>query len=207
MVKRVCVASGAVVAGVWSAGAAAHHPMGGATPETFMQGFLSGIGHPIIGLDHLAFVVAVGLLSIPLARRWLMPMFFIVATVMGTGIHLLGVDLPRAELIIAASVLLSGVLLVLRESTAVMPVAALFVVAGVFHGFAYGEAVFGAETSPIVAYLLGFALIQYLIAVAAMQAARLLCRRSALEQAWVRVGGGAIAGVALVFLSEQMMPF
>ena len=28
----------------------AHHPMGGATPETFTQGLLSGFGHPIIGI-------------------------------------------------------------------------------------------------------------------------------------------------------------
>ena len=39
----------------------AHHPMGGATPANFSQGFLSGLAHPIIGLDHLVFVIAIGL--------------------------------------------------------------------------------------------------------------------------------------------------
>ena len=38
--------------------ALAHHPMGGTTPTTFMQGLLSGIGHPILGLDHLAALIA-----------------------------------------------------------------------------------------------------------------------------------------------------
>ena len=40
--------------------ALAHHVMGGRMPATFGQGFLSGLGHPVIGLDHLAAVVAVG---------------------------------------------------------------------------------------------------------------------------------------------------
>src|SRR5258708_8698214 len=41
--------------------ACAHHVMGGATPATFAQGLLSGLGHPVIGLAHLAFLLAVGL--------------------------------------------------------------------------------------------------------------------------------------------------
>ena len=44
----------------------AHHPMGGATPSTFTEGLLSGLGHPIIGLDHLAFVIGVGLMALML---------------------------------------------------------------------------------------------------------------------------------------------
>ena len=28
-----------------------------------LHGLLSGIGHPIIGFDHLAFVIAVGLIA------------------------------------------------------------------------------------------------------------------------------------------------
>ena len=42
------------------AAAHAHHVMGGQTPATFVQGLLSGFGHPIIGIDHLAFIVAMG---------------------------------------------------------------------------------------------------------------------------------------------------
>ena len=41
----------------------AHHPNGGETPSNFIQGFLSGLGHPVIGIDHLVFVVAIGLLA------------------------------------------------------------------------------------------------------------------------------------------------
>jgi len=41
----------------------AHHLMGGRTPATFAEGMLSGLGHPVIGLDHFAAVVAVGCLA------------------------------------------------------------------------------------------------------------------------------------------------
>ena len=41
--------------------ASAHHLMGGKTPSTFADGILSGVGHPIIGPDHLAFLVALGI--------------------------------------------------------------------------------------------------------------------------------------------------
>ena len=40
--------------------ASAHHAMGGKTPTTFAEGMLSGLGHPVIGADHLAFLIAVG---------------------------------------------------------------------------------------------------------------------------------------------------
>nr|MDJ0600449.1 HupE/UreJ family protein [Crocosphaera sp.] len=44
--------------------ATAHHPFGGQTPSNFFEGFLSGLGHPIIGLDHFAFILASGFLGI-----------------------------------------------------------------------------------------------------------------------------------------------
>src|SRR5258708_8756452 len=38
--------------------ALAHHVMGGQVPVTFRDGLLSGLAHPIIGIDHFAAVVA-----------------------------------------------------------------------------------------------------------------------------------------------------
>jgi hypothetical protein len=43
--------------------ASAHHAMGGATPSNLWEGLLSGLAHPVIGLDHLAFVIAAGLIA------------------------------------------------------------------------------------------------------------------------------------------------
>ena len=41
----------------------AHHPLNGVMMENFNDGFLSGIGHPILGLDHLTFIIGIGLIS------------------------------------------------------------------------------------------------------------------------------------------------
>lgn len=38
--------------------ALAYHPMAGALMETFTQEVLSDVGHPLLGFDHLLFVLA-----------------------------------------------------------------------------------------------------------------------------------------------------
>ncbi|MEM9273909.1 MAG: HupE/UreJ family protein [Cyanobacteria bacterium P01_F01_bin.143] len=52
--------------------AQAHHPLGGGTPANFIEGLLSGFGHPIIGLDYFAFVIAFGLIAVLTAKRGLL---------------------------------------------------------------------------------------------------------------------------------------
>ncbi len=181
--------------------AQAHHPMGGAMPTTFWHGLLSGIGHPIIGLDHFAFVIAVGLASLALPGRFLMPAAFLIATAAGTLVHIAGISLPAAEFVIAGSVALLGLLLALRIGLPVWGYGAFFAIAGLFHGYAYGEAVFGAEATPVVAYLIGFVAIQYAISVGAMEAVRVLARRDGVSQpVLVRVAGGVVAGIGIAIL-------
>jgi DMSO/TMAO reductase YedYZ heme-binding membrane subunit len=72
---------------VVSAPAMAHHPTGGKLPVGFFASFMSGLGHPIIGFDHFAFVVAVGLLSATKRQGILLPIAFVVAAMAGTGLH------------------------------------------------------------------------------------------------------------------------
>ena len=57
--------------------AAAHHPLGGGVPSNFFEGFLSGLAHPVIGFDHLAFIVAIGLVAALKPQGWLMPIAFV----------------------------------------------------------------------------------------------------------------------------------
>lgn len=141
----------------------AHHPMGGMMPTNFSQGMLSGLGHPIIGVDHLAFILMIGLLSAALsgAARYLVPGAFITATILGTGVHMMSVNLPIPELIIAFSVLSAGVLVLLRKELSGLLLGLGVAGFGIFHGYAYGETVIGAEATPVVSYLIGFSLIQY----------------------------------------------
>src|SRR6185437_11758768 len=57
------LALGLALSAFGSVPAFAHHVMGGRMPATFGEGILSGLGHPVIGLDHLAAVIAVGCLA------------------------------------------------------------------------------------------------------------------------------------------------
>src|SRR5690606_3586927 len=91
--------------------ALAHHAMGGQLPQTFAQGLLSGIGHPVIGIDHLAFVVAVGVAAALAGRLWTLTPAFVIGAFAGCLVHLAGITLPVAELVIAATVLLLGALI------------------------------------------------------------------------------------------------
>ena len=111
--NRNFVAAAAVFA---STPAFAHHPMGGQTPSTFMEGLLSGVGHPIIGLDHLAFIVAVGVAAAMTSKRLILPLFFVLATMLGTGLHLMAISLPIVETVIALSVALIGFMVLSGKS-------------------------------------------------------------------------------------------
>ena len=57
------------LAAVMPVPALAHHPMGGAAATTAWQGFVSGVAHPVVGLDHLAFLLAAGVLAAAVGRR------------------------------------------------------------------------------------------------------------------------------------------
>lgn len=186
--------------------AAAHHALAGRTPGNFWAGFLSGLAHPIIGADHFAFVVAVGLLAAwqPKGGRWL-AVAFIFATLGGTSFHLLGLHLPAAEVGIAVSVLLFGILLAQENRLPLSWLLALAAAAGVWHGYAYGEAIMGAEMTPLVAYLAGFALIQLVVALAAYKIGRLMFKTSASQPSLnLRFAGFAIAGAGAAFLSSAI---
>ncbi|MEZ5589069.1 MAG: HupE/UreJ family protein [Sedimenticolaceae bacterium] len=185
----------------------AHHAMGGATPDTLAQGLLSGIAHPVIGLDHLAFLLVAALLSAMLTGRgrYLVPLAFVVGTVAGTLHHLGAADLPMTETVIALSVLLGGLTVVLRHSLPALLLGGLFGVIGVFHGYAYGESIVGAESTPLLSYLAGFALIQFAIIVGGVKALDAVARHSPQLQAGVvRYTGLAAAATGALFLGMNI---
>ena len=180
--------------------ALAHHPMGGATPATFMQGLLSGFGHPVIGLDHLAFVIAVGLVAAGYAKGRLLPAAFLAAMAAGVAVHLSAFDLPLVEIAVAVSALVLGAVLLLQARLSAAAAAALFAAAGLFHGYAYGESIIGAEDAPLAAYLVGLVAVQYVIALGALEIARRLDASGRAAPA-LRAAGGAVAAVGVVFLA------
>lgn len=182
----------------------AHHPMGGKTPQNFIQGFISGMGHPIVGIDHLAFVIAVGFLAFLLKKGMRIPSSFILASMVGTVIHLMELNLPAPELFISASVLLFGIMIILKNRPSLTLITGLAAIAGIFHGYAYGEAIVSAEITPLIAYLAGFALIQGAIALGTFYIAKSLSNHNFGKLA-IRLAGLIIIGTGTAFFSSAII--
>jgi urease accessory protein len=116
----------------------------------------NGFAHPLMGLDHLAAMVAVGLwAAMAGARRiWIWPAAFVVAMLVGGFIGHAGIELPQVEPVIALSVVVLGVLVAAGVSASV-PVGVVLIAAfAIFHGHAHGAE---APAEGWAGYALGFA--------------------------------------------------
>jgi urease accessory protein len=169
---------------------------------------MSGFGHPIIGFDHLAFIIASGLLAAKIGRGIFIPIVFTIATALGAIIHLQAIDLPIPEIVIAASVVVFGSLLVKGKQRNQSPnyyamVVGLAALAGIFHGHAYGEGIFGAETTPLMAYLLGFTMIQMVISLGIYALATQAMKTTSVKTI-TRFAGLAITAIGMVFLTSAI---
>lgn len=103
---------------------------------SFMDGFI----HPFIGLDHLLAMFAVGLWSAMATRRiWLAPVSFAVTLLIGALLAQNGLILPAIEPIVAASVLLLGLLVMARSHLPEAATAVLVAGFALFHGAAHGQ--------------------------------------------------------------------
>ena len=183
--------------------ALAHHVMGGRMPATFGEGFLSGLGHPVIGLDHFAAVVAVGCLAAAHRAGAVLALGFVAAMMLGVAAHLGGATVPGAEFLVALTVVGLGVAVVRTPPLPAAAAVALFVAAGLVHGYALGESIYGAERAPLAAYLIGLAVIQAAIALAALNVTLALVRRGPTP---VRLIGAGVAGIGLAFLMQNIVP-
>ena len=63
--------------------AMAHHMPDGEVPRTFFAGLLSGLAHPVIGPDHLAFILAVGIIAAAFGQGRIFPLVFLGASLAG----------------------------------------------------------------------------------------------------------------------------
>ncbi|RZI63447.1 MAG: HupE/UreJ family protein [Variovorax sp.] len=164
------------------------------------HGFMAGLLHPLTGPDHLAAMVAVGLWSALAARRawpdllWA-PLGFALMLLAGALLGLAGVQLPAVEPMIAASLLVLGLLVVTQRRLPPMAAATLVGAFAVFHGLAHGQELAGESGAAV--------------ALAGMLAVTVLLHAAGLTIGWAlrhanrwvpRIAGAAVAvfGVALL---------
>jgi urease accessory protein len=117
----------------------------------------AGFVHPFTGLDHLLAMLAVGLWAAQLGGRWTwaVPLAFVGSMALGGALGFTGLELPLVEPMIAASVLVLGLVVALRVRLRWSALALVGAFA-VFHGIAHA-AEMPREVSRLV-YACGFVL-------------------------------------------------
>jgi urease accessory protein len=128
----------------------AHEQTGQAT------GFLTGLKHPVSGLDHVLAMISVGLWGAQLGAPavWLLPVVFPMVMAFGGFLGLLGVPLPGTEIGIAVSAILLGLMVALEARPPLRVAAALVGFFAVFHGYAHGTELPAGEDALL--YSVGF---------------------------------------------------
>jgi urease accessory protein len=161
-------------------------------------GFLGGFTHPLFGPDHVVAMVAVGLWGAFLGPppMFVLPIVFPLVMAVGGVLGIIGVPLPAAELAIAASAIVLG-LMVASAARPPLWVAATIVAAfAIFHGYAHGaELPAGTDAA---AYSIGFVTATGLLHLAGIALG--LTVRWPAGRMGVRGTGAAIACAGLLFL-------
>lgn len=138
------------------------------------SGFGHGLIHPLLGMDHLLAMVAVGLLAVQAGGKavWVLPGTFVTFMVIGGVLAISGVTIPNVESGVLASLMVLGVLLATAFR---LPVGgSILIVAGcaTFHGYAHGMEM--PLSAGAIAYSMGFALITALLHIVGITAAMVL---------------------------------
>jgi urease accessory protein len=143
------------------------------------SGFADGIAHPLGSLDHVAVMVAVGLLAARLGGRalWLLPASFLTLMAAGGVLGLAGASLPLTETMIGVSVVAMLAALILRWSPPAPAAAAMVGAFALFHGLAHGAELPANASS--LAFASGFMLATALLHGLGLAAGLLASRRPA----------------------------
>ena len=119
-------------------------------------GFMSGFVHPIMGWDHVAAMVAVGLWGAFLGNPaiWILPVVFPLVMAFGGALGVMGIPIPSIETGIAVSAIVLGAMVALAVRPPLWIAAVLVGVFAIFHGHAHGTELPGAANP--LAYSAGF---------------------------------------------------
>jgi len=206
--KNLIRVSAAVIALFTPTLAFAHHPLGGLPMATFADGLLSGIGHPLLGFDHLFFVALVGIAALFTAQRFTTPAAYIAAMLIGCYAMSSGIGLPAKEIIIGVSLLALGAVVLSGRALSVLPAIAIFAGFGLFHGSAFGDSIASQEAAVggqvLMGYLIGLSFVQYAIALGAGWFVSNVLGALNAQAIQARLAGAIVAGVGLFLTLENV---
>ncbi len=124
--------------------------------EGYGGGFIAGFTHPILGWDHVAAMVAVGLWGAFLGSPaiWILPVVFPLVMAFGAVAGIIGIPVPAVEVGIALSAVVLGLMILLAAR---LPIWIAVIIVGafaIFHGYAHGTEL--PANANAFAYAVGF---------------------------------------------------
>lgn len=119
-------------------------------------GFVAGFTHPILGWDHVAAMVAVGLWGAFLGAPaiWILPVVFPLVMAFGAVAGIIGIPVPAVETGIALSAVVLGLMIVFAVKPPIWIAAVIVGSFAIFHGYAHGTEL--PATVNAFAYAVGF---------------------------------------------------
>jgi urease accessory protein len=180
MIRLVTLLCIAPLSGVVIAHPGGHHA----------YGFISGVLHPLLGVDHLAAILAVGMwtATMPVRAGWKTLAAFCASMLAGAMLAMQGIVLPGIETGIAMSVLIAGLMLVACGRVRVPTIGggALVALLALFHGQAHGLEIPAAAS--VTLYATGFALTTATLLLASQTLVRTV------HTQWLLRGAGILSG-------------
>ncbi|MGI9399996.1 MAG: HupE/UreJ family protein [Rhizobiaceae bacterium] len=124
--------------------------------EGYGGGFIAGFTHPVLGWDHVAAMVAVGLWGAFLGSPaiWALPVVFPLIMALGAAAGIAGLPLPAVETGIALSAVVLGLMIVFAVRPPIWVAAIIVGAFAIFHGYAHGTEL--PSTVNAFAYAVGF---------------------------------------------------
>ena len=125
------------------------------TGEGSVNGLVDGILHPLMGIDHLLVMLAVGLWSMLRGGKvWWLPACFLVMMTMGACLNFIGFVWLSADYAVAFSVLFSGLLILINPQLTNRLASVLIAIFALLHGYVHaGELPMGIQA---IDYSIGF---------------------------------------------------
>jgi urease accessory protein len=167
------------------------------------ESFLWGLADPVINLNYLIGIVAIGLLSSVFVRGAAIAGCFVLATVLGIVIHLFQLNLPGTEIAIAICTIVFGTMLLMPNQPSFMVLALVGIGAGLFQGYADAESMIGAGMMPVVTYILGMTLTLFAIAMSAREMG--MGETNRILPGKISFAGFAFCAIGIVFLSNSLI--
>jgi urease accessory protein len=168
------------------------------TELSTVEGFYSGLLHPILGIDHVAAMFAVGLWGAVLGQPalWALPVAFPLMMVVGAAVGIAGVEIGFVEQMIALSGVVLGLLVLSFKRLNLW--LSMLIVAGfaIFHGYAHGTEL--PEAADPAGYAIGFVVGTGILHGTGIGIGAL--DRFPRGRLLIRALGAAVAGVGLYFL-------